>query len=343
MQPGTSAPNSSPQRNTAGLFIRLALVVSLVALAISLAKFFKQKPAEETRAVEQDGTELSETPPPAPRRSRPPFRPTPQARLVPTTPAQPMQPVQQPGPSVERWVTNDVWGSTERPARPGFLMAARLTELSTRTDGGMFSQFEPPVFYQVALSYGTELSNRLADIRTSTNAINQFISEFKELSVSAERDHRDYVQQAKLANSQRRTEAAAAMKKLTELQTLYLERKREFQQESARLKPQLQDPPAQFEAKLALYQKAAAAYEIDINQLEAAMHALQKQNQTTAETLGAQDQNIEKAYELSAADVLGQLNVLSNRVQSKLGEVNASIRDYNARLAAYGSPLPSSR
>lgn len=146
---------------------------------------------------------------------------------------------------------------------------------------------------------------------------------------------------AKAANAQRRTEAGALLQKLTDMQGLYLERKREFQQEHARLKPQPQDSLADLDRKLVILQRTTAAYEKDINQLEAAIFALTKQVQSARETLNTQDEGIEKAYEWSAQDVRGQLNVLSNRLHGKLGEVNAAIQEYNAQLGRWGSPLHS--
>jgi hypothetical protein len=336
IQPGTPPRDPQPQKNsTAGLVLKLALVASLVALVVSVARFFKPKPAEAPAVVEENVSDAPVAPEPTTSRKRFSSR-----GLAESQPAFP-RPFGWPIRSSESGASN--WVAVEAPtAAKGYLVAARLPELQSRIDN-VFARLEPPVFYQVPLEYEADLNNRLAEIRTATNAAKQFILELTALTLSAERDHKDYVQEAKMANAQRRAEASGAMKKVTELQGLYLERKRGFQLESARLKPQLDEPPAQFEAKLVLLQKAATAYKNDIDQLEAAIYTLQKQNQATVDSLGARDESIEKAYELSAQDVIGQLTVLSNRVQTKLSEVNETIRDYNARLTQYGSVLRSAR
>lgn len=336
-----SQPSNAPG-HAVGFIIRAALVVSLIAMVASAARLFRKKPLEETpqqSLAEQDVTARPE-PSPAPKPRKPflggesrQFRPVQTQRITP------------PGLSAESGASN-LWAAVGSAPTPtpatGFLMAARLPELQNGIDG-VVTRFEPPVFYQVPAEYGAELSNQLAEIRTATNDLKQFALELHTLVAGADRDHKDYVQQAKLANAQRRAEASAAAKRLTDLQALYLERKREFQQESARLKPQLQDSPAQFEAKLVLHKKASSEYQQDIDQLEAGIHSLQKQVQATGDALNAQDENIEQAYELSAQDVMGQLTVLSNRVQSKLGEVNTAIRDYNANLGLHGRPLSAQR
>lgn len=219
-------------------------------------------------------------------------------------------------------------------------MASRLPELRPGAEG-IGLRFEPPVFYRVPLKYGEDLSNSLAAIRSETNVLKQFELEFAAVFNGADRDHQDYVRTAKAANSQRRSEAGALLQKLTDMQALYLERKREYQQEHARLRPQPQDTLADLDRKLVILQRTTTAYERDINQLEAAIFTLTKQVQAARESLDSQDSGIEKAYELSAQDVRGQLNILSNRLNGKLGEVNAAIRDYNASLGRWGSPLHS--
>ena len=333
----SSTPQSDPesQGRAVGFFLKVVLVVSLVALVASVPRLFRKKQAEPQQVTEEPAAAEPEEPSraapeprPMARRDAPPPRPVSarQPRSTSPTPAQ---------------ATSNLWASVASPpAESGYWMASRLPELRPGAEG-IGLRFEPPVFYRVPLKYGEDLSNSLAAIRSETNVLKQFELEFAAVFNGADRDHQDYVRTAKAANSQRRSEAGALLQKLTDMQALYLERKREYQQEHARLRPQPQDTLADLDRKLVILQRTTTAYERDINQLEAAIFTLTKQVQAARESLDSQDSGIEKAYELSAQDVRGQLNILSNRLNGKLGEVNAAIRDYNASLGRWGSPLHS--
>ena len=326
-----------PERggNTVSVVLKIALIVSLVGLIVSVPRLFKKKPPEtvaspEAEAAASQPPELSpKTASARPTQAREPFWPRPA----------PVETVGSSSSSVTPAASN-LWASGGAAPSSGFLMASRLPELRVGIEGVM-ARFEPPVFYRVPGKFGKDLSNSLAEIRAATNVLIQFDFQFKALFTSAARDRQDYVGEAKSANAQRRAEADAAIRKLNDLQALYLERKRAFLRESASLKPTLQDPLDVMERKLPLYQKATQNYEKDINELEAAIFTVRQQVQLTAESLRANDNNIAKAYELSQQDALGQLNGLSNRLQAKLAEVNADVREYNAKLGRYGSPLHS--
>ena len=337
MQSRTPPPQPEPRDSGFALFLKIVLVVSLVALVASVPRLFRKKPPEVQQAAqaeEQAVPELEETP-----RVEPERRPMVRREATPPRPVSARQP-RSAAPTPTQ-ATSNLWASVASPrAESGYWMASRLPELRSGAEG-IGLRFEPPVFYRVPLKYGEELSNSLAAIRSETNVLKQFEVEFATLFNGADRDHQDYVRTAKAANAQRRTEAGALLQKLTDMQALYLERKREFQQEHARLKPQPQDSLADLDRKLVILQRTTAAYEKDINQLEAAIFALTKQVQSARETLNTQDEGIEKAYEWSAQDVRGHLNILSNRLHGKLGEVNAAIQEYNAQLGRWGSPLHS--
>ena len=337
MQSGTPPLQPEPRDSGFALILKIVLVVSLVALVASVPRLFRKKSPEVQQAAEaeeQAVPEPEETPrvPPEPRpmmrREETPSR-TVSARQPRSTAPTPVQ------------ATSNLWASVASPrAESGYWMASRLPELRPGAEG-IGLRFEPPVFYRVPLKYGEELSNSLAAIRSETNVLKQFELEFAAVFNGADRDHQDYVRTAKAAKAQRRIEAGALLQKLTDMQGLYLERKRDFQQEHARLKPQPQDSLADLDRKLLILQRTTATYEKDINQLEAAIFALTRQVQAARESLNSQDEGIEKAYEWSAQDVKGQLKALSDRLNGKLGEVNAAIRDYNASLGRWGSPLHS--
>lgn len=330
MESGTPPLQPEPHDSRFTLFLKIVLVVSLVALVASVPRVFRMKPTEVEQAVPEPEETPRAVPEPRPMVRREATTPRPvsarQPRSTAPTPAQ---------------ATSNLWASVvSPPAESGYCMASRLPELRPGAEG-IGLRFEAPVFYRVPLKYGEELSNSLAAIRSETNVLKQFELEFAAVFNGADRDHQDYVRTAKAANAQRRSEAGALLQKLTDMQALYLERKREFQQEHARLKPQPQDSLADLDRKLLILQRTTAAYEKDINQLEAAIFTLTRQVQAARESLDSQDAGIEKAYELSAQDVRGQLNVLSNRLNGKLGEVNAAIREYNANLGRWGSPIHS--
>ena len=227
MQSGTPPTQPEPRDSGFALILKIVLVLSMVALVASVSRLFRKKSPEVQQAV----PEPEETP-----RAVPERRPMVRREATPSRPVSASQP-RSAAPTPAQ-ATSNLWASVASPpAESGYWMASRLPELRPGAEG-IGLRFEPPVFYRVPLKYGEELSNSLAAIRSETNVLKQFEMEFAAVFNGADRDHQDYVRTAKAANAQRRAEAGALLQKLTDMQALYLERKREFQQEHARLKPQ---------------------------------------------------------------------------------------------------------
>src|SRR5262245_2032567 len=184
MQPGTSPTAPPSQRNSAvGLVLKLALAASLVALVVSVARFFKPKPAETppppvaTENTSDAADVTGSVPEPATARRR--FASRGFAEAHPVFPRPIGGPIGSPETGSSTLVAVD-----SPPAGNGYLLAGRLPELQSRIDNA-FARLEPPVFYQVPLEYEAELNRRLADIRMATNAARQFMLEWEALSIGA--------------------------------------------------------------------------------------------------------------------------------------------------------------
>jgi hypothetical protein len=207
----------------------------------------------------------------------------------------------------------------------------------------VLARIDQPAFYKMPPQYYDELRGNLGQIAKATNMLQQSEVEFRTLMAGLEKDRQDYLRHARAADEHRQDEAAGAMKRLLELQALHQERKREFEAESTPIKPQLEDAPDVFDKRLRLYERATMLYAEDMKQLESALYTVHKEVYATNQALRGLSRNIETAWEQSAQDAIGRLNVFSNRLHERLGEVNTLVRDYNAKLARYGSPLGTSR
>jgi uncharacterized protein YukE len=223
-----------------------------------------------------------------------------------------------------------------------YLIAGRVSELRTGWDG-LLACVDHPAFYKIPPQYYDELRADLEQIAKATNILRQSEVEFRTLLAEVEKDRQDYRQHARAADAQRQDEAAGAMKRLLELQALCQERQREFEAESARVKPQLQDAPDVFDKKLALYEGAAARYVEDMKQLESALYTVQKELYATNQILRGLSRNIETAGEQSAREAVERLKAFDKRLKERLGEVNKLIRAYNEKLGRYGRPLGTPR
>ena len=333
MNTNLSQPPNEQDPLPVGFILKVALTLSLVVLAVSVVKFFQRKDANATAAAtaEQAAPETSEPEPafrPPPRRSDP-------------RPVSPLRAAARPTPARPEYLlqsASNLWASAESD----YLRAARIPELRAGWDG-VLARFEPSVYYRVPAHYEDELRGDFGQIAEATNVLKQFEAELRTLEAGHNKDREDYLRHARAADEHRQDESSAAMKKLIELQTLYQERKRDFEQEATRTKPQLNDPPGVFEQKLSLYERVNERFATDIKQLESAILAVQKEVYASREALRSFSKSTEVAFEQSAAETTGRLHSLSNRVQQRLGEVNTSIRDYNAKLGRYGSPIESSR
>ncbi len=231
----------------------------------------------------------------------------------------------------------ELWSAAAPPAEAGQFVTGRLPELRFCA-GGVETVYEPPVYYRLPAEYSVELSEDYGRIVEATNVLGKYERELSALLAGISQDRQDYLRHARYADARRKAEGEAAMKQLVDLQTLYVERKRQFEQDSARIKPRLQDPPDVFDRKLPLYEAAANRFARDMGELEAAILAVQKQILATVQTLRADEQNIDSALDQVAQEAIGRLHSISNRAFQNLGEVNGLIRNYNSKIDRYGTP-----
>jgi len=338
MQPNLAQPPRDAGPRPIARLLKFALALSLVGMAVSFAKFAarNRQPAPSPNTTGQTAPSPAELAPP-----KQPTRPRAIARRVPVPPSSASLPAR------------DFWPRGQLPpdfyafvspssSNLEYVVAGRMPELRTGW-GGLLASADHPVFYKIPPEYYDELRGDLGRIAEGTNLLQQSETELQTLTAAVEQNRQEYLRHARATDTHRQDEAAGAMKRLLDLQALYQERKQEFQLESARVKPQLQDAPDVFDKKLPLYERAAERYAEDMKQLEAALYAVQKELYETNQMLRGVSRNIEAAWEQSAQDALGQLNVLSNRLQERLGAINTLIHDYNAKLSRYGRPLGTPR
>jgi hypothetical protein len=236
----------------------------------------------------------------------------------------------------------DLWSAAAPPGEPGHFVTARLLELRFCA-GGVETVFEQPAFYRVPAQYSEELREDYGQITEATNVLGRYEAELSALMAGIHQDRQDYLRHAKYADTRRKAEGEAVMKQLVDLQALYVERRRQFDQESARIKPTLLDPPDVFDRKLPLYEAAANRFAKDMRELESAILTVQQQILATVQTLRMNEQNIDTALGQVAQEAIGRLHSISNRAFQSLGEVNGLIRNYNAKIGRYGSPAHLSR
>lgn len=335
-------PNPQPSRDAGGrpigLILKVALVLSLLAMAVSIAKFAARKhaPAPDQTATSQVVPSPAE--PARPKQSALTRAIVRQVQASPLFASQPARDVWPPGQSPPGYYA--FVGSSSSNA--DYLIAGRVPELRTGWDG-LLACVDHPAFYKIPPQYYDELRADLEQIAKATNVLRQSEVEFRTLLAEVEKDRQDYRQHARAADAQRQDEAAGAMKRLLELQALYQERQREFEIESARVKPQLQDAPGVFDQKLMLYERAGARYVEDMKQLEAALYTVQKELYATNQVLRGLARNVEAAGEQSAREAVERLKAFEQRLQERLGEVNKLIRAYNEKLGRYGRPLGTPR
>ena len=337
MQVNSPQPSSGPGGDGVRLLFKVTAVLALLLVGFSAVKIVGKKYPAPGAAIA--GQEPSSEPAPEPEPPMPPPRTAPSERAN-ARPANIRTTVDS-GLGDEA-IASNLWAAAGAPSGSKKVIWRRLPELQTGVDG-VIARFEPPVFYDVAEGHVSELRSDFAQIANATNMLKQYAADFQAVKAGLQADRQEYVRYAKAADERRQNEYDAAKKRQIDLQALYLERKRQFQQESAATKPRLQDPPGVFESKLAQYERVKKSYEDDMNQLEVAIHVVTKQVAATGQELRGLSQNIDSAFEESAQDAIGRLSGLSNRLYQQLGGVNTLIRDYNLKLGRYGTPLEPAR
>jgi len=331
--------SNAPQRpdgsggNGLRLGIKVAAVLCLVLVAFLAVTLKGRKPAVPIAVVNTEQPPLETVAAPEP--------------SVPSSPPLAPRPVNAP-PVADRTTTgnsqnseptaSNLWAAAGVPAGSEKVIWRRLPTLRTGVDA-VVANFERAVFYDVADRYAGELRTDFAQIARSTNDLKQLDAEFRALRDSVEVDRQDYLRHARAASEKRQNEYAAAQKRLLDLQALYLERKRKFQQDWAATKPQLQDPPGVFERKVAESDRLKQTFANDINQLETAINTVTKQVAEISQELRVHSQNLDRAFEDSARDAIGRLIGLRNRLRQQIDGVNTSINNYNSKLDRYGTPL----
>jgi hypothetical protein len=318
--------------------LKIVLVLSVVALAISAVKFFQRKPTGTPAAAAADDTTVQEPAESEPLAARNPRTlDSEQIRALLLAARSNANRAKVPPPPA----SNGLASAKSSPATE-HVKVARLPEFWLGWDG-LLTRRGPPVFYRVPTQYYDELREDFGQIATATNDLKQFEAEWRTLKAAHEKDRADYLRHARATDEQRRDESSAAMKKLIDVQTLYRERKLQYEQEAARVKPRLNDPPGVFEQKLALSLEVKERYEVDITQLESALLTMTKEVQAAGAALRGFTRSADLAFDQAQAETIGRLHSLSNRVQQKLEEVNSAIRDYNSKLGSYGSPVEAVR
>jgi hypothetical protein len=329
MQHTLSKPEPTQGRHSYAPLLKVLLVVSLLALVASLVHWIKRPRAnavESTETVPQAEAMVAASPAPVRRLAA--------ERPVATQPRIVSRP--------NTRAYNAAWGNAVTVHKSNYLVAARLPELQAGI-GGLMARLEPLVYYRLPSRHIDEMYNDFAQIASATNALNQHDVEVRLVMATIEKDFQDYVRHAKAADEQRQNQAATLAKKLLDLQALYLERKREFEQESEMLKPRLQDNPAVFNQKLPAYELAVDRYASDMKALETTIYELQQQIYAMHQTLRSTSKNIDTAFAAFSArrngaaecgeQPLASANRGSQRVHSGVQREAGPIRSSDAGSA----------